>query len=88
LAGIRYQAIIGLLLTCFLALIFTGLQVLEYQESSFDISDGVYGSTFFLATGFHGAHVLIGTIFLSVCLIRQIKYHFTKEHHLGFEAAA
>ena len=49
---------------------------------------GIYGTTFFMATGFHGAHVLIGTIFLAVCLMRSYKGHFTPEHHFGFEAAA
>jgi heme/copper-type cytochrome/quinol oxidase subunit 3 len=75
-------------LTVFLALLFTGLQVFEYKESAFNISDGIYGSTFFMATGFHGFHVIIGTIFLTVCLVRLIKYHFTISHHFGFEAAA
>jgi heme/copper-type cytochrome/quinol oxidase subunit 3 len=88
LVGVRYQAIFALILTVILALLFTGLQAFEYQEASFDISDGIYGSTFYLATGFHGFHVIIGTIFLTVCLIRLIKYHFTTKHHFGFEAAA
>ena len=61
---------------------------LEYIESPFHISDSVYGSTFFLATGFHGLHVQIGTIFLFVCFVRLIKGHFTRQHHFGFEAAA
>jgi len=51
------------------------------------MSDGIYGSTFFMATGFHGFHVLIGTTFLIVCLIRHYYHHFTREHHFGFEAA-
>ena len=71
-----------------MALIFTALQGLEYFEAPFTIADGIYGTTFFIATGFHGLHVIIGTIFLTVCLIRLIKYHFTKHHHFGFEAAA
>jgi cytochrome c oxidase subunit 3 len=87
-SGDRNGAILGLLLTVILALIFTALQGLEYYEAPFTIADGVYGSTFFIATGFHGLHVIIGTIFLSVCLIRLMKYHFTKHHHFGFEAAA
>jgi len=87
-AGDRNGAILGLLLTVILALIFTALQGLEYYEAPFTIADSVYGSTFFLATGFHGLHVIIGTIFLTVCLIRLINYHFTKHHHFGFEAAA
>ena len=88
LTGIRYEAIYGLILTVFLAILFTILQGYEYKEASFDISDGIYGSSFFMATGFHGFHVLIGTTFLIVCLYRLIKYHFTKKHHFGFEAAA
>jgi len=88
LVGIRYQAILALILTVVLAIIFTGLQVFEYQEASFDISDGIYGSSFYMATGFHGFHVVIGTIFLTVCLFRLINYHYTQSHHFGFEAAA
>jgi cytochrome c oxidase subunit 3 len=64
------------------------LQAYEYSEASFTISDAVYGSTFFIATGFHGIHVLIGTTFLTICLIRHIKNHFSANHHFGFEAAA
>jgi cytochrome c oxidase subunit 3 len=60
---------------------------MEYIESSFTIADSVYGSTFFVATGFHGLHVLIGTSFLIVCFFRIISHHFTKHHHNGFEAA-
>jgi cytochrome c oxidase subunit 3 len=87
-AGARNQAIYSLILTVILAILFTGLQALEYIEAPFTISDGVYGSTFYLATGFHGFHVFIGTVFLSVCLLRLTKFHFTKSHHFGFEAAA
>ena len=75
-------------ITIFLALIFTFLQIYEYITSPFDISDGIYGSTFFMTTGFHGFHVLIGTIFLYVCVKRLKKGHFTATHHFGFEAAA
>uniref|UniRef100_UPI0030E27D2C cytochrome oxidase subunit III n=1 Tax=Ernothrips longitudinalis TaxID=3045428 RepID=UPI0030E27D2C len=74
--------------TIFLGFYFTFLQFIEYQEASFTISDSVYGSTFFMATGFHGLHVLIGTIFLTVCLMRTMKNHFSSYHHFGFEAAA
>jgi len=88
ISGDRKGAILSLALTVTLALIFTALQALEYIEAPFTIADGVYGSTFFLATGFHGFHVIIGTIFLAVGLIRLINYHFTKFHHFGFEAAA
>lgn len=88
LAGNRSSAILSLGLTVFLGLSFTVLQVMEYLEATFNISDGIYGSTFYMATGFHGAHVIIGTLFLIVCLVRLIKYHFTSKHHFGFEAAA
>ncbi|CAN4128459.1 unnamed protein product [Withania somnifera] len=61
---------------------------MEYYQAPFTISDSIYGSTFFLATGFHGFHVIIGTIFSIICGIRQYLGHLTKEHHVGFEAAA
>ena len=88
LAGLKEQAIYGLLATVLLAIVFTGFQGMEYVEAPFTISDGIYGSTFFLATGFHGFHVIIGTIFLAICCIRQYMGHFTQKHHFGFEAAA
>jgi len=87
-AGAKRSAIIGLVLTVVLAAFFTALQGFEYVNAPFGISDGVYGSTFFLATGFHGLHVLVGTIFLTICLVRLMLNHFTREHHFGFEAAA
>jgi cytochrome c oxidase subunit 3 len=70
-----------------LGVIFTGLQALEYYEAPFTIADSVFGSTFFMATGFHGFHVLIGTSFLAVCFFRLLDNHFTKHHHNGLEAA-
>jgi cytochrome c oxidase subunit 3 len=78
----------GLFFTILLGIYFTILQAYEYAEASFTIADAVYGSTFFIATGFHGIHVLIGTTFLLVCLIRHLQNHFSKSHHFGFEAAA
>lgn len=86
--GNKNQALIALIVTIFLALIFTVLQYLEYITSSFSISDSIYGSTFYMATGFHGFHVIIGTFFLFVCLARLYFDHFTREHHFGFESAA
>lgn len=88
LHGYRKDAIISLVVTAVLAVIFTALQGLEYITADFNISDGIYGSTFYMATGFHGAHVILGTLFLLVCMKRLINYHFTKNHHFGFEAAA
>jgi len=88
MAGERKQAIQSLTLTILLGFYFTFLQGLEYYEAPFTIADGVYGATFFVATGFHGLHVIIGSTFLAVCLLRQVQYHFTSEHHFGFEAAA
>lgn len=78
----------GLIVTVGLGFYFTLLQGLEYFEASFTFADGVYGSTFFIATGFHGLHVIVGTIFLLVCLIRHTKSEFRASHHFGFEAAA
>lgn len=88
ISGKRKDAIKGLALTVALGLIFTGLQAMEYYEAPFTISDSVYGSTFFVTTGAHGGHVLIGSSFLLVCLYRLITHHFTRHHHVGFEAAA
>nr|APX39408.1 cytochrome c oxidase subunit 3 [Gastrophysa janthina] len=82
------QALQGLLLTVLLGLYFSILQAYEYIEASFTISDSVYGSSFFMATGFHGLHVIIGTTFLLVCLVRHYYMHFSTFHHFGFEAAA
>lgn len=67
---------------------FTGLQGFEYYEAPFTIADSVYGATFFVATGFHGLHVMIGSRFLAVCMGRLVCAHFSPEHHFGFEAAA
>ena len=78
----------ALLITILLGAYFTLLQASEYYETPFTIADGVYGSTFFMATGFHGLHVIIGSTFLLVCFVRQLKFHFTSKHHFGFEAAA
>lgn len=78
----------GLWVTIILGVYFTALQAIEYFEASFRIADRVYGSTFFIATGFHGLHVLVGTTFLGVCLWRHLHLHFRALHHFGFEAAA
>ena len=78
----------GLILAVILGAIFTFFQAYEYSHAGFGFAGNIYGATFFMATGFHGFHVLIGTIFLLVCLIRVYKGHFTPEKHVGFEAAA
>lgn len=82
------QAKKGLLITVILGVYFTALQGYEYYEAPFTFADSVYGSTFFIATGFHGLHVIIGTTFLIVCLYRLIAFQFSHSHHFGFEAAA
>lgn len=84
----RLNTTISLSITILLGIYFTLLQLSEYWEAPFSIADRVYGTTFFVATGFHGLHVLIGTSFLLVCLARHLKLHFSSNHHFGFEAAA
>nr|NP_996544.1 cytochrome c oxidase subunit III [Ornithodoros porcinus]BAD12474.1 cytochrome oxidase III [Ornithodoros porcinus] len=79
---------LALAITVILGLIFTGLQSWEYIQASFSISDSIYGTTFFMSTGFHGLHVIIGTSFLSVMFTRILMSHLTNNHHVGFEAAA
>ena len=86
--GDRKGLITGLALTVALGLAFTATQAYEYAHAPFTFKGGIYPSTFFMATGFHGFHVIVGTIFLAVCLGRAIKGHFTPEKHFGFEAAA
>ncbi len=88
ISGAHKSAVEGLVLTVGLGAYFTGLQALEYYEASFRIADGAYGSTFFVATGFHGLHVIVGTVFLIVRAIRLISGHLRANHHFGFEAAA
>jgi len=78
----------GLILAVILGLIFTGFQAYEYSHAAFGFSGNIYGANFFMATGFHGAHVVIGTIFLFVCYLRVRAGHFTQDKHIGFEAAA
>jgi cytochrome c oxidase subunit 3 len=78
----------GLVLTILLGLTFTGVQAYEYMHAPFHYAGHIYGATFFMATGFHGAHVIIGSIFLIVCLIRAMAGQFTPKQHLGFEFAA
>jgi cytochrome c oxidase subunit 3 len=86
--GDRKGLVNGLILTIVLGVSFTAIQAYEYSHAGFGFKDGIYASTFFMATGFHGAHVIIGTIFLIVCLGRALAGHFKPDHHFGFEAAA
>lgn len=88
LAGDFKQAYHGLLWTVIYGLVFTACQLFEYVTCPFSINDSVYGSIFFMATGFHGLHVIVGTVFLIVCLVRLGKNHFSQDRHLGFECAA
>lgn len=74
--------------TVALGILFTGVQAFEYLHAPFAFSESIYGATFFMATGFHGFHVLVGTIFLIICLLRAMAGHFKPEQHFGFEAAA
>lgn len=78
----------GLALTVLLGVLFTCVQVLEYSQAHFSFAGNIYGATFFMATGFHGFHIFIGTIFLIVCLVRAIAGQFTPKQHLGLEFAA
>lgn len=77
-----------LTITVLLGLTFSFVQGYEYIHAHFGFTDGIYASTFYMATGFHGAHVIIGTLFLLVCLFRAKAGHFKPEHHVGFESAA
>ncbi len=83
----KKQALLSLMFTLFFAILFTGLQGLEYVNAGFNISDGIYGSCFYMATGFHGFHVFVGTLALLVSFIRIIFNHYTNSHHFGFESA-
>ncbi len=86
--GNQRDTVRGLGFTILLGLLFTSLQAYEYVHASFGFRDGIYSSTFYMATGFHGFHVIVGTIFLAVCFFRARKGHFKPDHHFGFEAAA
>ncbi len=86
--GNRAQTLQGIGLTIFLGLCFSAVQAYEYSHAAFGFTDGIYPTTFYMATGFHGFHVIVGTIFLMVCFVRTAKGHFKPDHHFGFEAAA
>jgi cytochrome c oxidase subunit 3 len=82
------KANFSILLTIILGIYFSLLQGIEYVQAEFCISDSIYGSTFFMATGFHGLHVIIGTTFLLICYIRIKNIQISCDHLMGFEAAA
>ncbi|MGI9380803.1 MAG: cytochrome c oxidase subunit 3 [Methyloligellaceae bacterium] len=84
----RKGLIWGLFFTVILGLLFTALQAYEYSHAGFNFADNIYGATFYMATGFHGFHVIVGTICLAVMLFRAMAGHFTPKQHFGFEAAA
>ena len=92
LAGKRSKTIVWLAATVLLGAVFMGFQVYEYMHAYNDLNlkltSGIYGSTFYMLTGFHGFHVTVGAIMLAVVLYRLMKGHFTPEHHFGFEGAA
>nr|YP_010502867.1 cytochrome c oxidase subunit III [Doratura homophyla]UXD78631.1 cytochrome c oxidase subunit III [Doratura homophyla] len=82
------QTIQSMILTIILGVYFTILQAIEYYEAPFTMADSIYGSTFFMSTGFHGIHVIIGTMFIFISTLRIFKLHLSKNHHVGFEASA
>lgn len=82
------KTFVSLLFTILLGVYFLAMQALEYEEAQFSIADGVYGRVFFMATGFHGMHVLIGTLFLTYVFYNLISIKLTWQHHFSFEAAA
>jgi len=87
ISGNIYATSWGYMLTLLLGCLFTVIQLSEYIEVRFSIADSVYGSTFFMITGLHGAHVIVGTLFIFVGFYRTLAGHFTRSHHLGFEFA-
>jgi len=88
IAGKSMHVYWGFIVTLGLAVLFTLLQIYEYFNAPFNFTDSVYGSAFYSLTGLHGAHVIIGSIFIFVCFIRFLNSHFTRKHHLGFEFAS
>lgn len=87
-AGRNAVAAQALALTVLLGISFSGFQIYEYAHAAFGFREGIFPSTFYMATGFHGFHVIVGTIFLTVCLWRTIRGDFTPQSHFGFEAAS
>jgi len=88
LEGKNKEATLGLMLSWILGLCFLSFQMFEYAHATFPFKDNIFSSTFYMATGFHGFHVFVGSVFLIVCWLRARKGHFTPQRHFGFEAAA
>nr|YP_009400235.1 cytochrome c oxidase subunit III [Floraphis choui]YP_009400313.1 cytochrome c oxidase subunit III [Floraphis meitanensis]ARW70237.1 cytochrome c oxidase subunit III [Floraphis choui]ARW70367.1 cytochrome c oxidase subunit III [Floraphis meitanensis] len=88
LNNLKNKSIMFMYLTIILSMYFVLLQALEYKQANFTFSDSIFGSSFYMATGFHGLHVIIGTIFLITNLMRMIKLHFSFIHHISFELSA
>ena len=86
--GRQLQLKLGLVLTVLLGVVFISLQIHEYAEAAFTIRDGIYGATFYMLTGFHGFHVMLGTVMLTVIFLRSLAGHFTPDRHFAFEAVA
>lgn len=86
--GRQTQLKLGLALTVLLGIVFISLQIHEYAEAAFSIRDGIYGATFYMLTGFHGFHVLLGTVMLFIIFLRSLAGHFTPGRHFAFEAVA
>jgi cytochrome c oxidase subunit 3 len=88
----RKQLVLAMSITVLLGMIFLGFQMQEYGDAYSDLNlnltSGIYGSTFYLLTGFHGFHVTLGTIMLIVILMRCVRGHFSKDNHFAFEAVA
>jgi cytochrome c oxidase subunit 3 len=87
ISGVRSATTNSLCVTISYGILFTFVQAYEYNVAPFSINDGIFGSLFYMLTGFHGFHVLVGSIFLIVCFIRQVNYHFTRRQHVGLECA-
>nr|AIA77219.1 cytochrome c oxidase subunit III [Megalyra sp. MM-2014] len=87
LNSLYYNFMLSMMITIMLGIYFTFFQYMEYKEASFTFADSVFGSIFFLVTGFHGIHVIIGSIFLMVSFLRFLKGHFSSFHHFGFEGS-
>lgn len=85
--GNRFQVLFGLFLTILLAATFMLCQYIEYNTASFTIADGIFGSVFYLGTGFHGIHIIIGLIYLSISFWRIYSYQLTNTHHVGYATA-